>query len=121
MAAFMGQANKQLDNANGFELKAVFVTYNTQAQAKACRAGCPRRESRAVMVYENTCNSIARQFLHPHAVCGHARPITLVEQVWVCGCRRCNISMLLRMLALRMPAATVSRWQCCRKSTWWWS
>lgn len=43
MAAFMQQANAQLDAAGGFALKAVFVTFNEQAQAAACLAACPRR------------------------------------------------------------------------------
>lgn len=43
MVSFMQQANQQLDSS-GFELKAVFVTFNTQGQAQACLAACPRRE-----------------------------------------------------------------------------
>jgi hypothetical protein len=42
MAKFMEQAHEQLDA--GFELKAVFVTFNTQGEASKCLAGCPRRE-----------------------------------------------------------------------------
>jgi hypothetical protein len=42
MAKFMQQAHEQLDA--GFELKAVFVTFNTQREANKCLAGCPRRE-----------------------------------------------------------------------------
>jgi hypothetical protein len=43
MAQFMQQANAKLDAA-GFEIKAVFVTFNTQGQADACRAACAHRE-----------------------------------------------------------------------------
>jgi hypothetical protein len=40
MAKFMEQAHQQLDA--GFQLKAVFVTFNTQGEASKCSAGCPR-------------------------------------------------------------------------------
>lgn len=42
MAKFMEQAHEQLDA--GFQLKAVFVTFNTQGEASKCSAGCPRSE-----------------------------------------------------------------------------
>jgi hypothetical protein len=42
MAKFMEEAHQQLDA--GFELKAVFVTFNTQGEASKCIAGCPRSE-----------------------------------------------------------------------------
>ncbi|KAF6256543.1 hypothetical protein COO60DRAFT_95334 [Scenedesmus sp. NREL 46B-D3] len=41
MAKFMEQAHGQLDA--GLELKAVFVTFNTQGEASKCSAGCPKR------------------------------------------------------------------------------
>jgi hypothetical protein len=43
MATFMEQANKKLEGS-GFGLKAVFVTFNTESQADACMAACPRGE-----------------------------------------------------------------------------
>jgi hypothetical protein len=43
MASFMGQANKQLEK-EGFDLKAMFVTFNTQSQLEACMSACPQRE-----------------------------------------------------------------------------
>lgn len=44
MTKFLEEANKQLDTA-GFELKAVFVTFNTQGECAACRAASPKRET----------------------------------------------------------------------------
>jgi hypothetical protein len=43
MAAFMHEASNKLDGS-GFDLKAVFVTFNTESQAEACRAACPHRK-----------------------------------------------------------------------------
>jgi hypothetical protein len=43
MASFMEQANKRL-SGSGFDLKAVFVTFDKESQVNACMAGCPRSE-----------------------------------------------------------------------------
>lgn len=43
MAAFLQQANSQLDSAGRFELKAAIITFNEQQHAAACLAACPQR------------------------------------------------------------------------------
>jgi hypothetical protein len=44
LAKFMASADEQLSAADGCPLKAVFVTFNSQAERDACQRACPRRE-----------------------------------------------------------------------------
>lgn len=60
MVAFMEQANKQLDSS-GFVMKAAFVTFNTESQAAACLAACPRRECRMLPAHTRIWHDIDAQ------------------------------------------------------------
>jgi hypothetical protein len=86
MAAFLEQANQQLD-CEGFALKAVFVTFNTQAQAAACRAACPQREPLSL-------RGLAGAHGSAHAWCAAA------ELPWPC-CVSCRLAVQLGAAAPR--------------------
>jgi hypothetical protein len=53
MAAFMHEASNKLEGS-GFDLKAVFVTFNTESQAEACMAACPHRKQHPLLIHGST-------------------------------------------------------------------